>query len=728
MNQPEDIAMIYKGKLSLAEALKELEIVKKSFEISERIEARLSQQDTILIDLQSKGENFASYSYVNSRIEDAKSQMTKIIKDKFEELSVSYFTQLNEKISRNEIENFVSNRCTWVAFNSLTQNVSSLKSRFDKHIFSDFEGLKTKMKVQFGDKYTELMNMTTNVREEFSQIKMRISVLEQKIQEMFVDDGLGDSEDYDSQEENDNIMQNLGARDSLESEESEVVNDVGKAEPEKPVAKGTEMKSEENKNNQVTEETLEVKPAEVTIVKTEEKKVEEVKTEPKSEVLNPIVQEKKEFNEKVEVAKIEEPKKEEKKIEEPKKEEKKIEEPKKEPTRKYEVKIEEVKQEEFIQSNAEEVKKSDPDKLSADKAPVLEIPDKPHRRRDDDAGSSRHRRGGSSAGDALSRKNSMSSAGGGGVGAAGMGGLRGVNKKLGVLQKDLETFKSSLDENKATFDEIRSEIGKIYDKISNVRNRCEEIENIRQGMEISFIKALRRSGKDKKAPAKPVESLSSKDLKKIFDQIHEKTKKITTVETMMDKVALDMKFVKTNFQEKINEIVQAIRGFENFRKDSTKESTIFDSKLKELESKLNIFGSSIVNEFEIIKGPMTDLISDQQREKEILEENLRRQRQSFNEIIEECSLSMKNFNTDSLIQSRITTTRPRTRKSNESPKVSVKHKFFETNNTFRVSNPPLKTEENWLLGFPDGKTLALPKVGIKKSKASLTGEDLRKSL
>ena len=221
MNQTDDLSMVARGKLSVADALKELETVKKAFEVSARIEEKLEVQEIILQDLQAKNEFFVSYSYVNTRIEDTKSQLVKIIKDKFEELSASYFAQLNEKLNKNEIESYIATRCTWMAFNALSQSVGSLKSRVDKHIFSDFEGLKTKMKVQFGDKYTELMNMTSTVKDEFSQIKLRLNVVEQKLQEMFVDDGLGDSEDYDSQEENDNINQNLGGRDSLEDEEED---------------------------------------------------------------------------------------------------------------------------------------------------------------------------------------------------------------------------------------------------------------------------------------------------------------------------------------------------------------------------------------------------------------------------------------------------------------------------------------------------------------------------
>ena len=108
-----------------------------------------------------------------------------------------------------------------------------------------------------------------------------------------------------------------------------------------------------------------------------------------------------------------------------------------------------------------------------------------------------------------------------------------------------------------------------------------------------------------------------------------------------------------------------------------------------------MFSQAIANEVENIKGPMTDLISDQQREKEILEENLKRQQLTFREMIDEYSSSLKTLLPESfLLQSRISTARPQTRKSNDSPRVSVKHKFFEHNNSYRTSNPNIKAEDN----------------------------------
>ncbi|OMJ75854.1 hypothetical protein SteCoe_24916 [Stentor coeruleus] len=719
MNTSDEITSIFKGKVSLAEALKEIDVVKKSFEISEKLVSKLDTQEEIIRELQEKSDMYASYGFVVTKFEETKQSVMKIIKDKFEDFSTNYFSQLNEKLNRNEIENYTSNRCTWVAFNSLTQNVGSLKSRIDKHIFSDFEGLKTKVKVQFGDKYSEIISENVKIKDELTQMKMRLTVVEQKIHEMFVDDGLGDSEDYDSQEENDNIMQNLNNKDSLESDEDEGKNETSKPNITIIEARRDSLVNQENKT--ISAHPDPVQTTDFKLVNTgkvvEEAKIpEEIKEvpiiiDPKPVVLTPQTT--------TEISKTESIPRPE--VLKPQQESLVTLSSEVKPEPQFPVPVTESQKPPLhtqVQTTPNKIpehpKPPGSEHGSASRNNALEIPDRaPVRRREDDT-SSRHRKN-SSGDQALSRKNSLSSSqgyGGGGVN----GGMRGMNKKLTSLQKDLETFKGLIDTNKLTIDEMKEEFGKIYEKIDIVRQRCEEIENNRQTMELSFIKALRRSGKDKKTPTKPQgNAINTKDLKKIHDLINEKYSKITTVEVQMDKVTQDMEHIKGNFKDKINDIINSLKGLDSFRKDSLKGSTDFSTKLNSIDEKIFGLQNVLNKELQIIKGPMSDLISDQQREKEILEENLKRQQATFRDIVDECSLSMKNIIPETFLQSRISTARPNTRKTNDSPRVSVKHKFYETNNAYRISNPNLKTDENWLSVYPDGRSLALPKVGVKKS-------------
>lgn len=726
-NTLDEFSLVQKGKISIAEALKELETVKKAFEVSERLESKINSQDAIINEIYSKVDLFVSYTHFTSKIEEVKSLIPKIIKDKFEEFSSQYFLQLNEKLNKNEVDSFVSNRCTWAAYNTLSQNVDSLKARIDKHIFSDFEGLRTKLKVQIGDKQNDFMNEVNRIKEEFSQFKLRVGVVEQKIQEMFVDDGLGDSEDYDSQEENDNIMQNLQGNklESLESSDEESQNnmkiDLNKTQSLqitvselKPTSESVKQPEPEiiqnppslevNKNSiqpgppkeEIKETIVRDTPTEAHVQETPSKEVPKV---PNKEVPTPEISIK-------EVPVLETTIKEVPVPETTIKEVPVTEAPIKE------VPVAEAPTKEVIKPVELLRVPSSKDQEPQSKLVSLEIPEKPNRKHtEEDRASSRHKKGSSIGDPVLSRKNSMTSS----IGQANPGGLRTLNKKVTSLQKDIETYKISLDESKETFDQFKAELGNLLDKIYVVRERCEEIEDNRKGMEMSFIKALRRSGKDKKPQKQVVSSISSEEVKKIFLMLSEKSQKIAIVETNVEKMSLDLDFIKTSFKEKLNEIISSIRLFETSRKDQSKDINSIKLEMKSFQNDLKKLNMSVQKEVDNIKGPMTDLISDQQREKEILEESLKRQQLIFREILDEYSASVKTLMPEGL-PSRLTTARPITRKSADSPKVTVKHKFFDTNNSYRATNPGIKTDENWLASYPDGKTLALPKVAIKLLK------------
>ena len=75
------------------------------------------------------------------------------------------------------------------------------------------------------------------------------------------------------------------------------------------------------------------------------------------------------------------------------------------------------------------------------------------------------------------------------------------------------------------------------------------------------------------------------------------------------------------------------------------------------------------------------------------------------EILDQCCVSMKNLCPEIMIRSRISIDRPRTQKSVDSPRVSLKHKYFDVNNEYKIFNLNLQAKENWLSEYPDGRQL-----------------------
>ena len=107
-----DANAISKGKLSLAEALKQIETVKKAFSKAERIEKKLSYHDSLISDMKNVIANLSTYEFVNSKLEETNNRIEKTIKQKFEEFTSQYLFQLNEKVSNKDLESAISLRVT----------------------------------------------------------------------------------------------------------------------------------------------------------------------------------------------------------------------------------------------------------------------------------------------------------------------------------------------------------------------------------------------------------------------------------------------------------------------------------------------------------------------------------------------------------------------------------------------------------------------------------------
>lgn len=77
-------------------------------------------------------------------------------------------------------------KVNWQNFNTLSQQVSLLKTSIDKHIHSEFEGFKTKMKIELSHKANEAEDMHADLvnNEEIISLKNRIAQLEQQLKDL----------------------------------------------------------------------------------------------------------------------------------------------------------------------------------------------------------------------------------------------------------------------------------------------------------------------------------------------------------------------------------------------------------------------------------------------------------------------------------------------------------------------------------------------------------------
>ena len=675
-----DLSSLLKGKLSLSDAMKQIDIVSTTLKKADRIEKKIVYHDSLLIEVKDAMESFSTCSYVDSKFKEFTTSFEQMIKTKFEEFTSQYLFQLNEKVSLGEIESLISQRVTWIAFNNMSQQLNGIKTRFDKYILSEFEGFKTKMKLELAHKANEKRPEDELNIEEIHQLKNRVTSLEQKYQDMFMEEGLDDSEDYDSQEAMDNFIEDIERGQVKEKDSDEGINEGEEKEEFHEIGRKFQMPhlseiprlaapvvgsfqtppfTSPEMNSPRSENTDNIR-TEVSEDSSKNFAIDSKKTE----IINNSV-----------------------------------------PTNETPLKPKEVPEPEKPSINLTE----------AASEHSYGLQPKPKSRSSIEIDSSeqitpRHARGKPSSkadGQTLTRKNSMASSMGGtnmGGGGAGMNsGLRQLNKKVTALQKEIEGCRAELDDTKNILNDYKNEFEKVYTKIDGTRTRCEEVEVKRQSMEMSFIKALRRNGIDKKDKSRHqvVATIDTAALLNLQEQINRKAKKIKTISTYVEKVAADTLHIKEKQNGKINDLIQSVKFLEKSRSTITKQLVSISSTVATIEESLKNNISEVHNEVLNLRGPLTDLISDQQRENQILDEGIKKQQLLLKEVIQDCSLKRPtNSKTKSVDKNQ--------KSSNKSPNLSIKHKISNNLNGLRRSS--VSTHQNWLEEVPDGTSLVLPRI------------------
>ena len=569
-----------------------------------------------------------------------------------------------------------------MAFNNFAQQTNSLKSRVEKHILSDFEGFKTKMKLELSKKANEKRPEEELNVDEVHQLKNRITSLEQKYHDMFMEEGLDESDDYDSQEEMDNMMDDIDRAALRERGDSdEQINDGDPENEEFSVNKGEISGTPTTQNSDLIKSipTPFTSPPNFTPESISPPIVETVKEETKEISVETSIPNKVSDSEPI-INKIE--KKEEIKIVQ--NEVAQPELPQKDKTISDFPKESSAKQVEITEEKPTELKsKLDISIVSEENAakPTPKVPIKSTIEVDnpEQLVPKHTRKGGSSRNDnqTLSRKNSMVSSRSGTNQGGGPNNLRQVNKKISALQKELEGYKLALDESKQTILEYQEELAKAYEKISEVRMECKEVEEKRQGMELSFIKALRRAGIDKKNKSKipAVANLNAEQMNKIKKQIDEKSKKIISMSTYVEKIAADTMHIKDTQQNRINEIITYVKYLDEARLSLTKEFSSMLGVVKQLEGDLKINIENVQKDVISIQGPIIDLISEQQRENQMLNEDIKNHQNMINNVIEDFS-SKAIYTPKENIRKKISGVHP----STASPDLSVKYKLTSAKN------------------------------------------------
>ena len=495
-----------------------------------------------------------------------------------------------------------------------------MQSRFDKHLYSEYEGFKTKMKLELQNKANDSKGLDIN-NEEFSQLKSRILSVEQKLEEMFMEeDAMQDDEDYDSQEEMDNMMDDI---DIVAKRE-----DTGEEDIEENQSTTPEILSDPNPFKSETSLNSEIVVIEPVLSPEPEKKLE---TLPKLEIEKPVSR----------------------------------------------------------NSRARESSL-----------------------------------GGESRG--MQRRESKESSIAASRVLGGGAAMKQVSRKIVAMQKEIDNNKLEIEERKMSNEKLENEINKSNSYIESVELKVKEMHKTLDVMEASFIRALRRNGIDKKSKVKETSAkIPNKQLELIEKKIEERLKRIVNLESDFNKINSDTVQIKTFYKEKLNEIIVSLKYFEEFKQRIEKQmesiNTVIISNQNYCKSNFSNFSSK----FSEMSEPLTNLISDQQRENKILSEDLKRNQELFRALVEEYVLAnpkQRSQNEEEIFigySNKVAENyfKRNNRTNSATPDITSKNKFYKTN--LGYWNSPPKIDSNWLGSLPDGKAISLPRVAARE-KSSLS--------
>jgi hypothetical protein len=587
MEEIDPIAVI-KGKISLAEALKQIETVSNAFKQAEKIEKKQQDQETLISSIKSCIDTLSSYEYVDSKLEEYKTRIESLITQKFQDFSSDYLSQLSEKLKISDIEPLLSQKVTWASFNNYLYHLNTINSKLDKHVLTDFENFKTKIKIEMSHKADKKKTDEEINPEDVQVLKNRLGALELKFQEMFLEDEVDESDD--SQEAMDNVAEDK-AKDKVSDEMNENSEDQDEIQRvssklHKSITSTTQYTESKNQFS-LPKFNLGSYSPDASSPRLDNYKAEEVL--PGCTDSNTLQN----YNT---------------------------------DTRDHE--------------NKGKVIKSDIDPEQTTLSPEPKSRDSIEIEKNDQTAPKLRNTGSlKPEGQTLTRKNSLSSSIGNNLG--GNSNIKAINKKLQSLQKDFEKFKLTIEDFKQSTSEIKSALQDLYTKIEKTQTKYQETELKLQTMETSFIKSIRRNGIDKKnkTPPKSTNSIDSSAVKLLQQQISDKAKKIESVCIMVQKISTENNCIKDKQKGKINEIVKSLKFLDEARLGVLKQLDCINGELKTTKDEIKSSILVIETQLKSMQGPIADLISDQQRENSMLAHHIKTHQKAVKDAISKLSIA-----------------------------------------------------------------------------------------
>ena len=221
--------------------------------------------------------------------------------------------------------------------------------------------------------------------------------------------------------------------------------------------------------------------------------------------------------------------------------------------------------------------------------------------------------------------------------------MKQINRKIANMQKEIDTTKLDIEEKQTGIDKMEQEIRKTQNYIEAVEVKVKNMLSTLDVMEASFIRALRRNGIDKnvKKTVETVVNFPQKQIESVEKNIEEKLKRIITLECNLEKGNTETSLIKKLYREKLNEIIQSLKYFEDSKQKLEKDVICISNVISSNYSNCTKNFSAFALKYSEMIMPLTDLISDQQRENKIMAEELKRNQEMFRALVKVMSLQIR---------------------------------------------------------------------------------------
>ena len=184
----QDIDNIGKGSQTIAQAFKEIQLVKEAFEKSSRIEYKINQNQQAISELKARMELLSTSAYVDFKTEKLQRMIDLLVKTKFDEYTSHLLIEISHKISDLEAKKLLEQKVNWASFNEFKNTYGAIKLKLDTFVEADFNNYKLRVEGDLKRHQEDIKKNQDVNRAEIEAIKGKMQEVEDKLEQIVAEE------------------------------------------------------------------------------------------------------------------------------------------------------------------------------------------------------------------------------------------------------------------------------------------------------------------------------------------------------------------------------------------------------------------------------------------------------------------------------------------------------------------------------------------------------------